>query len=174
VIRLFKHYVRHAVLLLGAVDFLVLLFAAEAGWTLRIWQIAGEIDPDPSRLPHMLTFAITVQLAMVGVGVYGSDSLHSLRISVPRLFVSISLAVLGLALIFFLVPSITFWRSNLLYAMLLALGGLGLVRLTFGKTLAADMFKRRVLVLGAGPRAARLGKMAERGGAVSVSPASSA
>jgi sugar transferase (PEP-CTERM system associated) len=84
---------------------------------------------------------------------------------VPRLFVSISLAVLGLALIFFLVPSITFWRSNLLYAMLLALGGLGLVRLTFGKTLAADMFKRRVLVLGAGPRAARLGKMAERGGA---------
>jgi sugar transferase (PEP-CTERM system associated) len=165
VIRLFKHYVRHAVLLLGMVDFVVLMFAAEAGWTLRIWQIAGEVDPTAERLPHMLTFAITVQLAMVGVGVYGSDSLHSLRISVPRLFVSISLAVLGLALIFFLVPAITFWRSNLLYAMLLALAGLCLVRLTFGKTLAADMFKRRVLVLGAGPRAARLGQLAARRGA---------
>jgi lipopolysaccharide/colanic/teichoic acid biosynthesis glycosyltransferase len=85
-------------------------------------------------------------------------------VSVPRLFVAISLAVLGLALIFFLVPAITFWRSNLLYAMLLALAGLGIVRLTFGKTLAAEMFKRRVLVLGAGPRAARLGRMAARPG----------
>ncbi len=164
-IRLFKHYVPHAVLLLGLIDFFVLLFAAEAGWTLRIWQIAGEVDPEVERLPHMLTFAITVQLAMVGVGVYGSDSLHSLRVSVPRLFVSISLAVLGLALIFFLVPAITFWRSNLLYAMLLALLGLGVARLTFGKTLAAEIFKRRILVLGAGPRAARLGRMAERDGA---------
>jgi FlaA1/EpsC-like NDP-sugar epimerase len=165
VIRLFKHYVPHSVLLLGLVDFLVLLFAAEAGWTLRIWQIAGQVDPEVARLPHMLTFAIVVQLAMVGVGVYGSDSLHSLRIAIPRLFVSISLAVLGLALIFFLVPAITFWRSNLLYAMLLALVALCVVRLTFGRTLAAEMFKRRILVLGAGPRAARLGAMAEREGA---------
>jgi sugar transferase (PEP-CTERM system associated) len=165
VIRVFKHYLPHAVLLLGVIDFLVLIFAAEAGWTLRLWQIAGEVDPDVARLPHMLTFAIVVQLAMVGVGVYGSDSLHSVRISVPRLFVSISLAVLVLSLIFFLVPAITFWRSNLLYAMLLALTALGLVRLTFGRTLAAEMFKRRILVLGAGPRAARLGRMAEREGA---------
>ena len=164
-IRVFKHYLPHAVLLLGVIDFLVLIFAAEAGWTLRLWQIAGEVDPDVARLPHMLTFAIVVQLAMVGVGVYGSDSLHSVRISVPRLFVSISLAVLVLSLIFFLVPAITFWRSNLLYAMLLALTALGLVRLTFGRTLAAEMFKRRILVLGAGPRAARLGRMAEREGA---------
>ncbi|HEX8444428.1 MAG TPA: TIGR03013 family XrtA/PEP-CTERM system glycosyltransferase [Allosphingosinicella sp.] len=164
-IRLFKHYVPHAVLLLGVIDFVLLLFAAEAGWTLRIWQIAGEVDPEVERLPHMLTFAITVQLAMVGVGVYGSDALHSLRVSIPRLFVSTSLALLGLALIFFLVPAITFWRSNLLYAMVLALAGLSVVRLTFGRTLAAETFKRRILVLGAGPRAARLGRMAERDGA---------
>jgi sugar transferase (PEP-CTERM system associated) len=165
VIRLFKHYIPHAVLLLGLADFFVLLFAAEAGWTFRIWQIAGQVDPDVARLPHMLTFAIILQLAMVGVGVYGSDSLHSMRVCVPRLFVSTSLAVLGLALIFFLVPAITFWRSNLLYATLLALAGLCLVRITFGRTLAAEMFKRRILVLGAGPRAARLGQMAERDGA---------
>jgi hypothetical protein len=115
------------------------MFAAEAGWTLRIWQIAGEVDPTADRLPHMLTFAVVVQLTMVGVGVYGSDSLHSLRVSVPRLFVAISLAVLGLALVFFLVPAITFWRSNLLYAMLLALAGLGVLRVTFGKRSRGDV-----------------------------------
>jgi sugar transferase (PEP-CTERM system associated) len=164
-IRLFKHYVPHTVLLLGVIDFFVLILAAEAGWLLRIWQIGGDIDPEAARLPHMLTFAVTLQMAMVGVGVYAADSLHALRVSVPRLFVSVSLAVLLLALIFFLVPAITFWRSNLLYAMLLALGGLGLVRLLIGRILGGEAFKRRILVLGAGPRAARLEALAQRDGA---------
>ena len=38
-IRLFKHYVPYAVLLLGAIDFVLLLAAAEAGWALRLWQV---------------------------------------------------------------------------------------------------------------------------------------
>jgi hypothetical protein len=32
VIRLFKHYVPYAVLLLGAIDFALLMLAALAGW----------------------------------------------------------------------------------------------------------------------------------------------
>jgi sugar transferase (PEP-CTERM system associated) len=164
-IRLFKHYVPHTVILLGLIDFLLLILAAEAGWLLRIWQIDGEIDPDATRLPLLLTFAATLQLAMVGVGVYGADSVHALRVSVPRLFVSVSLAVLLLALIFFLVPAISFWRSNLLYAMLFALAGLFLVRLLLGRALGGEMFKRRIVVLGAGPRAARLEALAGRNGA---------
>jgi FlaA1/EpsC-like NDP-sugar epimerase len=164
-IRLFKHYVPHTVILLGLIDFLLLILAAEAGWLLRIWQIDGEIDPDATRLPLLLTFAATLQLAMVGVGVYGADSVHALRVSVPRLFVSVSLAVLLLALIFFLVPAISFWRSNLLYAMLFALAGLFLVRLLLGRALGGEMFKRRIVVLGAGPRAARLEALARRNGA---------
>ena len=164
-IRLFKHYVPHRVILLGLVDFLLLILAAEAGWLLRIWQIEGVFQLDPARLPLLLTFALTTQLAMIGVGVYGADSVHALRVSVPRLFVAVSLAVLLLALIFFLVPAISFWRSNLLYAMLFALAGLCLVRLVFGRALGGAMFKRRIVVLGAGPRAARLDELARRNGA---------
>jgi sugar transferase (PEP-CTERM system associated) len=163
VVRLFKHYVPHAVLLLGAIDFVLLLFAAEAAWALRFWQIVGELDPSPQRWPQMLTFALTLQLAMVGVGVYAPDSLHSLRIAVPRLFVSISLAVLALTLIFFMVPAITFWRSNLLYAMLLALVGLIGARLLLGRTIGGELFKRRIVVLGAGPRAARVEAIEQAG-----------
>jgi hypothetical protein len=108
------------------------------GLDLRFWQIAGKVDPEVERLPHMLTFAITVQLAMVGVGVYGSDALHSLRISIPRLFVSTSLALLGLALIFFFVPAIP---SGVEPALRDGdrLAGLGVVRLTFGRTLAPNL-----------------------------------
>jgi sugar transferase (PEP-CTERM system associated) len=164
-VRLFKHYVPHTVLLLGLIDFVLLVLAGEAGWLLRLWQIGGEADPDASRLPHLLTFALTLQLAMVGVGSYTVDALRSMRIAAARLMVAVSLGVILLALVFFLLPSVTFWRSNLLYAMLFALGSLFAVRLALGKTLGSDAFKRRVLVLGAGPRAARLEALAAIEGA---------
>ena len=164
-VRLFKHYVPHTVLLLGLIDFCILLMAAEGGWLLRIWQIEHAFAPSPSRMPELLTFAVTLQLAMVGVGVYAIETLHSLRLAVARLVVSISLGIILLALIFFLVPAISFWRSNLLYAMLLSMVGLTLVRILLGQTLDSEGFKRRVLILGAGPRAARVEKLALRDGA---------
>jgi sugar transferase (PEP-CTERM system associated) len=162
---LFKHYVPHTLLLLGLLDFLLLLVAGEAGWLLRLWQIQGEVDPDAARLPHLLTFALVLQLAMVGVGSYAADALRSMRIAAARLVVAVSLGVLLLALVFFLMPALTFWRSNLLYAMAFALVLLFGARLLLGQTLGSEAFKRRVLVLGAGPRAARLEALAEQEGA---------
>ena len=165
-IRLFKHYVPHSVLLLGVIDFLLLLAAGEAGWLLRLWQIDGAADPaDSQRLPHLITFAAVLQLAMVGVGVYWVDALRSMRIAAARLVVAVSLGVLLLALVFVLLPAVTFWRSNLLYAMAFAFGLLFAARLAFGRALGGEAFKRRILVLGAGPRAARLEALARGEGA---------
>jgi sugar transferase (PEP-CTERM system associated) len=164
-IRLFKHYVPHTLLWLGVIDFVLLLAAGEAGWMLRLWQIGGGVAAGVARLPHLLVFALTVQLAMVGCGAYGVDSLRSMRIAAARLVVAGSLGVIALSLIFFLMPAVTFWRSNLLYAMLLALVLVFTARLLFDRTLGGEAFKRRVMVLGAGPRAARIGALATRPGA---------
>jgi len=38
-VRLFKHYVPHAVLLLGLIDCALLFLAADLAWTLRASQI---------------------------------------------------------------------------------------------------------------------------------------
>jgi hypothetical protein len=132
------------------IDFVVLMLAAEAAGCCASGRSAARSIPLGSgRLPHMLTFAVTLQLAMVGVGVYAVDSLHgSMRIAVARLVVAISLGVLLLALIFFLVPALTFWRSNLLYAMIFALGGLVAVRADARPTLA----RRGVQAPRPGPR----------------------
>jgi sugar transferase (PEP-CTERM system associated) len=164
-IRLFKHYVPHSVLILGLIDFILLVAAGEAGWLLRLWQISGDADIEPARLPHLLTFALTLQLAMIGVGAYGIDALRSMRIAAARLVVAISLGVILLSLVFFLLPAVTFWRSNLFYAMLFALPALFLARFFFGRALGSETFKRRVLVLGAGPRAARLDVLSREEGA---------
>ncbi len=164
-IRLFKHYVPNAVLLLGLLDFALLLIAAELGWIVRAAQIDMLVDPIHTRVPQLFSFAISLELAMVAVGVYGADALQSLRFAAARLMVAISLGVIFLSLIFFLTPSITFWRSNLLYAMAAASVLLLLLRLLTGKLLGGQVFKRRVVVLGAGARAARLKALSKRPGA---------
>jgi sugar transferase (PEP-CTERM system associated) len=164
-IRLFKHYVPYAVLLLGAIDFALLLLGAQAGWALRLWQVQGEFQADAARLPNMLAFAGALQAAMVAVGVYGVQALQSVRFAIARLLVAVMLGILLLSLIFFLFPPVSFWRSSLLYAMWLALAAMALVRVALREVLGGERFKRRVLVLGAGARAARIEALAARRGA---------
>jgi sugar transferase (PEP-CTERM system associated) len=164
-IRLFKHYVPYAVLVLGAIDFALLLLAAEAGWAARLWQLTGAFDAEAARLPNLLAFAGTLQAAMVAVGVYGVQAIRSVRFAVARLLVAVALGILGLSLVFFLAPPVSFWRSSLLYATWFGLAGMILVRILLKDVLGGEKFKRRVMVLGSGARAARIVALAKRSGA---------
>lgn len=163
-IRLFKHYVPNAALVLVLLDVVVLLLAAELGWILRAHQIGMEVLPALTRLPQLFVFAASLELAMIAVGAYGSDSLHSMRFAVARVLVAVSLGIIVQSVIFFFVPALTFWRSNLFVAMVFSVLGLVLVRLLFGQVIGSERLKRRVIVLGAGARAERLARLAERPG----------
>ncbi|MCH4891578.1 MULTISPECIES: TIGR03013 family XrtA/PEP-CTERM system glycosyltransferase [unclassified Sphingomonas] len=164
-IRLFRHYVPNAVLLLGLLDLIVLVAAGEIGWILRAHQIGMRVESMVMRLPQLASFAGSLIVAMVAVGVYGADALQSLRVAAARLLVAVSLGVIFLSVLYFLVPPLTFWRSNLIFAMPLAAAMLFALRILLGKTLGGQVFKRRVVVLGAGPRAARLKALARQPGA---------
>ncbi|WEJ97870.1 MAG: TIGR03013 family PEP-CTERM/XrtA system glycosyltransferase [Candidatus Sphingomonas phytovorans] len=164
-IRLFKHYIPNAVLLLGLFDLVLLVVAGELGYSLRIHQIGSLVDPIENRIPQLFTFAASVELAMIAVGVYGASALQSLRFAAARLLVAVSLGVIFLSVLFFLLPTITFWRSNLLYSMGIAIGMLIALRILLGKTLGGQVFKRRIVVLGAGARAVRLKALAATPGA---------
>ncbi len=163
-IRLFKHYVPHAVLLLGLLDFLLLFGAAEAGWVLRAHQIDMAVEPIASRMGPLLSFALAIQTAMIAVGVYGPEALQSIRFALARLLVAVSLGVIFLSILYFLMPGMTLWRSNSLYAMGLALALLLLIRLLLGSMLGGEAFKRRLVVLGAGNRAHRIRELERRKG----------
>ncbi|RYD81463.1 MAG: sugar transferase, partial [Sphingomonadales bacterium] len=155
-IRLFKHYVPNAVLLLGVLDVILLLLAGEVGWTIRAHQLGMTPTPVITRWPELLSYALFLEVAMVAVGVYGTEALQSLRYAVARLIVAISLGVIGLSTLYFLIPDIGFWRSNLLYAMGISIALLIFLRMLLGKALGSQAFKRRIVVLGAGARAQRL------------------
>ena len=161
-IRLFKHYIPHAVLLLGLVDLLLLVVAGELAWIARASQAGIETGPVTDRIVPLSGFALTVWVAMISVGVYGSEALRSMRYACARLLVAISLAIIALSLIDFLIPGATFWRSTLLFAMAISSVLLVLDRLLIGSFIGTAAFRRRVMVLGAGLRAERLRKLAER------------
>ena len=163
-IRLFKHYVPHAVLLLGLLDFMLLMAAAEGGWILRARQIGMDVDHIATRIAPLLSFSVAIQTAMIAVGVYGPEALQSIRYALARLLVAISLGVLFLSVMHFLLPDITLWRSNSLYAMGLSIALLLGIRILLGSMLGGEAFKRRLVVLGAGNRADRIREIEQRKG----------
>ena len=163
-IRLFKHYIPHAVLLLGFVDFVLLMLSADIAWNLRASQIGSATGPLAERVWALASFAAVTLTAMVAVGCYSPEALRSMRFAAARLLVALGLAILALAVIEFMLPGQTFWRSILLYAMALAALALFAGRLILGAILGTSAFRRRVLVLGAGPRAKRLLTLSKRPG----------
>ena len=75
-IRLFKHYVPNAVLLLGLLDLVLLLAAGEFGWLVRAHQVGMGQTPMAERVPQLLSYMAVIEVAMIAVGVYGADALQ--------------------------------------------------------------------------------------------------
>ncbi|QTD56633.1 TIGR03013 family XrtA/PEP-CTERM system glycosyltransferase [Parasphingorhabdus cellanae] len=155
-IRLFKHYIPYPLLFLGLLDVFLLVVAAEISWIFRANQIGMATGSIFDRPAPIISFALALEVALVAVGVYGTEALQSLRFAAARILVAISLGVIFLSLMAFILPGITLWRSNSLYAMLLSIFLLMAARIILGKILDSDVFKRRLLILGAGPRANRI------------------
>lgn len=161
-IRLFKHYIPHAVILLGLLDFALLMLAGELAWQIRASQIAMDPGTFTERWMAVAASALVVWLAMISVGVYGPYALRSLRYAGARLLVAISLAVLALALVEFVLNDVTFWRSTLFYTMCLTIAFMVADRLVLNSFLGSSAFRRRIMVLGSGDRAQRIRELGER------------
>lgn len=161
-IRLFKHYIPHAVILLGLLDFALLILAGELAWQVRASQIDMEMGPFSERWLSLAGSGLVVWLAMISVGVYGPNALRSLRYAAARLLVAISLSILALAMVEFVMSDITFWRSTLFYMMVLTIGLMVSDRLLLNSFLGSSAFRRRVMVLGAGDRAQRVRELGDR------------
>ncbi|PKP96065.1 MAG: sugar transferase [Alphaproteobacteria bacterium HGW-Alphaproteobacteria-13] len=162
--RLFKHYVPRAVVWLALLEFLALLASAEGAW--HLYAHHADFDPGPlsGRLLPLATFAVANSLAMMATGMYGAEALRSMRFATARLLAAVSLGVIFLSVVGFLFPTATLWRANSLYAMAMAIAALFLIRMVLTQTAGTDAFRRRILVLGAGARAARLRTLADQPG----------
>ena len=162
--RLFKHYVPHAVVWLALLEFAALFASANAAWALYAHIAGFDAGDFGDRWLPLTTFAVANSLAMMATGMYGAEALRSMKFATARLLAAVSLGVIFLSVVGFLLPTATLWRVNSFYAMGLAIAALFLIRLALTQSAGADAFKRRILVLGAGARAARLRALADAPG----------
>lgn len=158
-IRVFGHYLSRAVLGLALFETFVLLAALYGAQTLRL-SLSGLTESsldDPTA--EYTIFVITIQTVMLILGLYQRDTWRSLRQTIVTLTAAFALSTLMMALLFFLYPPVALWRSIFVSGMVVAFSAIQLVRVIFLGVLDLDMFKSRLLVLGAGRLAERIAEV---------------
>ncbi len=171
-IRIFQHYWQLPLALLALVEaslfFLALYFATLMGLdpTLR------PVDPfAPEIWPRALLFSGLMFLSMTAMGLYNARLRSRLSGVIARVAASVLGGVLLTAVMFYLFPGLQVGRAALMSAAFFAFVGAALARIIFDRVADEDIFKRRVLVYGAGKRAqsiARLRRRSDRRGFVPV------
>jgi len=154
-VRIFKHYVDLPILLLGILEFILLGASTYVGVGLLIGfdQLPQE---HAALLPRAIAFAVTVWASLTAVGLYHIRRMPTFLGVLLRMGIAFILAGVLLVLVFYVVPTLFLERGALALALLVAFALIGGSRLLFSRVVDEDLFKRRVLIFGAGERAASL------------------
>jgi sugar transferase (PEP-CTERM system associated) len=161
-LRLLGHYVNLSIAVMAAAEACVFFAALFLAFRVRFgtWE--------PSTLPWWVLW--------VGAGLYGVANLVSLlafglyssrqRARAGGVFIRVIAAVMiatgAIAVIFYLAPELYLGRGVLAIAALLSLAGLAISRGTFLRVMDESLFKRRVLIYGAGQRTAAIAGLRRR------------
>lgn len=154
-IRVFRHYISRAYLILFFVEFWIFFAAMYFGSDVRFlftesWY--SELDITQASF----IFATALILACSGLGLYRRTlSWHDYSL-LARASVSFIIGVFAIILLYYVIPEMLIARSVLWYAVMFAFAGLMLSRLIFYRLANVEQLKRRVLVIGSGKKAQQL------------------
>ncbi len=108
---------------------------------------------EPEVWPRELLFSAVMFLSMTAMGLYNARQRSRLIGLLARVGASVLGGVLLIAVMFYLFPSLQVGPAALLTAALLAFVSSALARIVFDRVADEDIFRRRVLIYGAGKRA---------------------
>lgn len=164
-IRLFRHYVRVPLLLLGLVEAVVFATSVYVGAYVRFFPNLNEIDASIGPLiPRAAMFAVVMVLSLSAVGLYHGRFREGLLGVLLRILVGFALGLVILILLFYVFPDRFFLgRGALGLSTVVALAGIVVTRgLFFTTVMDQGALKRQVLVLGAGSKAASITRLRRR------------
>ena len=95
-------------------------------------------------------FAVVMFVCMAAMGLYNSRQRSRLAGLLARVAASVLTGALIIAVVFYLFPQLQIGRGALMLSTALGFGGVVLVRAIWDTLVDEDLFKRRVLVYGAG------------------------
>ncbi|QSX75470.1 TIGR03013 family PEP-CTERM/XrtA system glycosyltransferase [Lysobacter arenosi] len=134
---------------------LLLVMAAVAGaaWLRFMNDPEGHEIFSENLAVRAFMVALFVTTSMAALGLYEVHVRLNRFEFALRMLVSFAIGGIGLMVLYYLVPAAYIGRGVIVIALVLALAGMALLRLGVLQVFAGDLFRRRVLVLGAGHNA---------------------
>jgi sugar transferase (PEP-CTERM system associated) len=162
-IRLFTMYLKVPIILLAMIEGALLLFAPYLGGAIAYQgrDIHG-ITPTGSLFASALLFASLGLASMTAVGLYSTRQRTGLAGILVRIVAAVLNAGALSALFYYVFPALRVDRSVLGITAAIGIAACFLVRVMFERMVDEDLFKRRVLVYGAGKRARSLLELRRR------------
>ena len=161
-IRIFQHYWQLPLAFLAVLEGALFLAALHYCAPLTLSEATGAlVDPAPW-FPHSLLFAVTMFVSMAAMGLYSARQRARLAGLLSRVAASMLGGAMVVAVVAYLLPALHIERGALLLSTLVSFGAVAVVRIAFDFIVDEDVFKRRVLVYGAGRRAASIARLRRR------------
>jgi sugar transferase (PEP-CTERM system associated) len=165
VFRIFRHYIPAAFVFLGLMEAVVFILSFHAAVLIRFSSDSAAVAEHVGPLwPKSITFALVMLLSMIGMGLYDrlSCTWEGRSAMMLRVLTSFLFAVFPLSFIFYVIPQLSVWRGPALLAFGISLIAVAIVRLFFFRVVDQKLFKRRVLVLGAGKNACEIRRLEDK------------
>lgn len=157
-IRIFRHYISRAYLVLLVIEFAAFFCAMYLAVTIPFLEASTWYSDDEGIISSFV-FSGVLTLSCAAMGLYRrSLSLQDYNL-LARTTVSFSIAVTILVVVYYLIPVFLIGRSVLAVALFLALSSIIITREFFYRFVNLEKFKKRVLVIGSGIKASRINEV---------------
>ncbi|MEE9413405.1 MAG: TIGR03013 family XrtA/PEP-CTERM system glycosyltransferase [Methylococcales bacterium] len=154
-IRVFRHYISSAYLLLVIFEGLVYLSAVPFAYWIRLGMTEGWDDATALRASSLI-YTVVMLTTAASLGFYQRSLSQDLSVQTLRMTMVFGIATLAMAVMFYSFPGIFLGRGVLLGTILYSAIGVAFVRFLFIRYVDTEAIQRRVLVLGAGEKASQI------------------
>jgi len=162
-VRIFRHFVPFQLVMLAGAEALILILSFYLGYTLRFATgDLGEILAGGSIAMRAVAFASVMMAVMTAFGMFTRDSQTGDISYYLRFLTSFLVGGIALSVLFYLLPGLHAGRGILALAFSFAFVGSALTRILFLRVIDISKLRRRLLVVGTGTRAARIGALVEQ------------
>jgi len=154
---------RNPVMTMAALDVAALVAAFMLAVGLRFGFDSGLVRESLGPTwPRALSFTLWVLLGLLSMGLYRLRQRPTSAETMARVILGVALGGIGNVLFFYLIPDLTLGRAVMAIALPIACILLVVTHLAILNILDESSIKRRVLVIGAGEAAAKVGRLRRR------------
>jgi sugar transferase (PEP-CTERM system associated) len=160
--KLSRYYVPTEFIVLAIIEFLALILSLYLALEILFWDSNWHSDFG-GFLPKALLYAVILQLSLVAFGVYQRQTGRFLNMLVLRIASGLLLGMIPLGVGFYIAPTFFLGRGVLFLAVFISFIFISILRLFFRHVIKESNVWTRILVLGAGERAAYIRNAADSG-----------